>query len=73
MATISGALNWIASNRANCGIGLTAPAAMHFGQSAAMQQYAALLAAAYRVHPARLKVKHSTPSALPGIVGINLP
>ena len=65
---------WYNDEHRHSGIGFMPPAAVHFGQAAAMQQQrAAVLAAAYRAHPARFKGKHPTPPALPEIVGINLP
>ena len=65
---------WYNDEHCHSGIGFMTPAAVHFGQAAAMQQQrAAVLAAAYRAHPERFKGKHPTPPALPEIVGINLP
>jgi putative transposase len=64
---------WYNDEHRHSGIGFMTPAAVHFGQAAAMQQQrAAVLAAAYRAHPERFKGKHPTPPALPEIVGINL-
>jgi putative transposase len=65
---------WYNDQHRHSGIGFMTPAAVHFGQAAAMQrQRAAVLAAAYRAHPERFKGKHPTPPALPTTVAINLP
>jgi putative transposase len=65
---------WYNDAHRHSGIGFMTPAAVHFGQAAAMQQQrAAVLAAAYRAHPERFKGRLPTPPALPEIVGINLP
>jgi len=65
---------WYNDEHRHSGIGFMTPAAVHFGQAAAMQrQRTAVLEAAYRTHPHRFKGKAPTPPALPTIVGINLP
>jgi putative transposase len=65
---------WYNDEHRHSGIGFMTPAAVHFGQAAAIQQQrAAVLAAAYRAHPKRFKGRLPTPPALPEIVGINLP
>jgi putative transposase len=57
---------WYNDEHRHSGIGFMTPAAVHFGQAAAMQrQRAAVLEAAYQVHPERFKGKLPTPPPRP--------
>lgn len=65
---------WYNDEHRHSGIGFMTPAALHFGQAAAMQrQRADVLAAAYGAHPERFKGRVPMPPAVPTLVGINLP
>ena len=65
---------WYNHEHRHSGIGFMTPAAVHFGHAHALQRArAAVLEAAYRVHPERFKGKIPTPPLLPTRVGINLP
>ena len=65
---------WYNEEHRHSGIGFMTPAAVHFGQGAALHaQRAQVLQAAYAANPARFKHRVPTPPALPTVVGINLP
>ena len=65
---------WYNQEHLHSGIGLMTPAAVHFGQAAALQaQRAQVLQAAFQANPARFKHRVPTPPELPTLVGINLP
>lgn len=66
--------DWYNNEHRHSGIGFLTPAAVHFGQAAALQaQRAQVLQAAYAANPARFKHRVPTPPQLPTVVGINLP
>jgi putative transposase len=65
---------WYNDEHRHSGIGFMTPAAVHFGRASAIdEQRRRVLQAAYAAHPERFKGRLPTPSALPAIVGINLP
>ena len=65
---------WYNEEHRHSGIGFMTPAAVHFGQGAALHaQRAQVLKTAYAANPARFKHRVPTPPALPTVVGINLP
>lgn len=65
---------WYNEEHRHSGIGFMTPAAVHFGQGAALHaQRTQVLQAAYAANPARFKHRVPTPPALPTVVGINLP
>jgi putative transposase len=73
-AHLRGFFAWYNEAHRHSGIGFMTPAAVHFGQGAAIHaQRAQVLKAAYAANPARFKHRVPTPPALPTVVGINLP